>query len=115
MRYYEAMTVKLGKASVEAHLRYYILPNGNYGGDGVSTTTGEPIPLYIDLIEMTADSVGKNVPPRRRRRQCQGQDPALCRNRDQAHVSLPTLSTLRGHGRSQAGRECCLQLLLRLL
>jgi pimeloyl-ACP methyl ester carboxylesterase len=63
MRYYDTVVAKLGQAAVDAHVRYYILPNTNHGGDGVSTTTGEAIPQYVDLITMSTDWVEKNVTP----------------------------------------------------
>ncbi|UUZ65673.1 tannase/feruloyl esterase family alpha/beta hydrolase [Polaromonas sp. P1-6] len=63
MRYYDAVTAKFGQATVDAHVRYYVLPNTSHGGDGVSTTNGEAIPQYVDLIQMATDWVEKNVTP----------------------------------------------------
>ena len=63
MRYYETVAAKFGQAKVDAHVRYYVLPNTNHGGDGVSTLSGEAIPQYVDLIAMSTDWVEKNVTP----------------------------------------------------
>jgi pimeloyl-ACP methyl ester carboxylesterase len=64
MRYYDTVTDKFGQATVDAHLRYYVMPNTGHGGEGViSTTTGEAIPQYVDLIQMATDWVEKNVTP----------------------------------------------------
>ncbi len=63
MKYYETVAARFGQATVDAHVRYYVLPNTNHGGDGVSTTTGEAIPQYVDLITMSTDWVEKNVAP----------------------------------------------------
>jgi feruloyl esterase len=48
---------------VDSHLRYYIAPNLNHGGDGASTLTGEALPQYVDLITIATDWVERNVTP----------------------------------------------------
>lgn len=63
MRYYDTVTARFGQATVDAHLRYYVMPNTGHSGDGVSTTTGETIPYYVDLVRMSTDWVEKNVTP----------------------------------------------------
>ena len=63
MAWYDAVVAKFGQAKVDDHVRYYMMPNGNHGGDGVSTLTNQPIPQFVDLITMSANWVEKNVVP----------------------------------------------------
>lgn len=63
MAWYKAMAGVSGQDTVNAHVRYYIAPNLNHSGDGVSTLTGEALPQYVDLITMATDWVEKNVTP----------------------------------------------------
>jgi feruloyl esterase len=63
MQYYDAVVARFGKPIVDAHVRYYVMPNTSHGGDGQSTTTGDAIPQYIDLIRMSTDWVEKDVTP----------------------------------------------------
>jgi feruloyl esterase len=40
----------LGQAAVDTFMRLYVTPGVGHGGAGVSGTTGEPIPQYVDLL-----------------------------------------------------------------
>lgn len=63
MDYYDAVVGGLGREAVDRHVRYYLMPNTSHGGDGVSMTTKQPIPQYVDLVQMAFDWVEKGVTP----------------------------------------------------
>lgn len=48
--YYESVVARMGQRAVDGFLRLYVTPGVTHGGDGVSGTTGEPIPQYVDLL-----------------------------------------------------------------
>lgn len=62
MRWYEQLVGRFGQAAVDQHVRFYILPNGDHGGS-VQSATGEAMPRYIDLVQMSMDWVEKDVVP----------------------------------------------------
>lgn len=63
MRYYNTLVSKFGQDTVDAHVRYYILPNANHSGNGASTLSGRAIPQYVNLVEMATNWVEKNITP----------------------------------------------------
>jgi len=36
-------------------MRLYVVPNADHGGSGASTSSGEAIPQYVDLVQMATD------------------------------------------------------------
>lgn len=63
-QWYEQLVARFGAATVDRHIRYYVLPNTGHSGDGASLTTGTPIPSRIDMIGMIRDWVEQGrVPP----------------------------------------------------
>ena len=63
MRYYDALVARFGQRRVDRHVRLYVLANGDHGGGGQSTTTGEPIPRFVDLTRMSTDWVEEGITP----------------------------------------------------
>lgn len=63
MHYYNTLVSKFGQDTVDAHVRYYILPNANHSGAGASNITGTAIPQYVNLVEMATNWVEKNTLP----------------------------------------------------
>ena len=63
MRYFDMVSARFGLDTVDKHIRLYVVPNADHGGAGASTTTGEPIPQYVDLIRMATDWTEKNLTP----------------------------------------------------
>jgi len=51
IRYYDSVVEAMGQSAVDDFMRLYVSPGANHGGAGVSATTGEPIPQYVDLLE----------------------------------------------------------------
>jgi hypothetical protein len=64
MKYYDALVSKFGWANVDRHVRLYVMANGDHGGSGQSTMTGEAIPQFVDLVSMATDWVEHGaIPP----------------------------------------------------
>lgn len=63
MQYFDKVSDRFGKAVVDKHIRLYVVPNADHGGAGASTTTGEAIPQYVDLIQMATDWTEKDLNP----------------------------------------------------
>jgi pimeloyl-ACP methyl ester carboxylesterase len=63
MDYHDAVVARFGQATADAHLRYYVLPHTSHGGDGVSASTGEVMPQYVNLVQMAFDWVERGVTP----------------------------------------------------
>lgn len=63
MEYFDAVVARSGRDVVDRHVRYYLMPNTSHGGDGVSLTTGAPIPQHVNLAQMAFDWVEKGVTP----------------------------------------------------
>lgn len=63
MAYHDAVVARFGQGVVDRHVRMYVLPNANHGGEGVSATTGEAIPHHVDLIGALTSWVEKGHAP----------------------------------------------------
>jgi feruloyl esterase len=63
MRYYDTLVEKFGKKTIDAHVRYYILPYSSHGGDVGLNSTGETQPQFVDLIQMATDWVERDITP----------------------------------------------------
>ncbi len=61
--YYQSVVAKMGQPAVDQFMRLYVTPGVGHGGGGVSGTTGEPIPQYVDLLGALDRWVERNEPP----------------------------------------------------
>jgi creatinine amidohydrolase/Fe(II)-dependent formamide hydrolase-like protein len=50
VEYYESVVKRMGREAVDRFARLYVTPGVGHGGRGVSATTGEDIPSYVDLL-----------------------------------------------------------------
>jgi len=48
--YYQSVVAKMGQSTVDNFMRLYVTPGVAHGGAGVSGTTGEPVPQFVDLL-----------------------------------------------------------------
>ena len=48
--YFHSVVAKMGQSAVEQFMRLYVTPGVAHGGAGLSGTTGEPIPQFVDLL-----------------------------------------------------------------
>jgi len=62
-RVYETAVLKHGQAAIDRAVRFYVTPNGDHGSRGVSSTTGEPTPRYMDLVGALTDWVEQGKTP----------------------------------------------------
>lgn len=63
MRWYDRVVARSGQQTVDHHIRFYVLPNGDHGGAVQSLPAGTAEPQYIDLIQLSTDWVERNTPP----------------------------------------------------
>ena len=63
MQYYEALVSKFGQRRVDRHVRLYVMANGDHNGSGQSTTSGETIPQFVDLVSLSTDWVENDATP----------------------------------------------------
>jgi pimeloyl-ACP methyl ester carboxylesterase len=63
MRYYDKLVERFGQGTVDRHVRFYMLPNGDHGGAVQSLPSRAAQPQYVDLIAMSMDWVEKDVTP----------------------------------------------------
>ena len=61
--YYQSVVSKMGQTAVDQFMRLYVTPGVAHGGGGVSGTTGEPIPQYVDLLGALERWVERSEPP----------------------------------------------------
>ncbi len=61
--YFEAVTAKLGRATVDASARLYISPASTHTGHATRVTTGERVPTMVDLLDPLDDWVVKGRAP----------------------------------------------------
>lgn len=61
--YYQSVVAKLGETATNRFVRLYLAPGANHGGSGVSGTTGDAIPQYVDLLGALDQWVERNTPP----------------------------------------------------
>ncbi len=61
--YYQSVVASMGQLVVDQFMRLYVTPGVAHGGGGVSGTTGEPIPQYVDLLGALDRWVEGNEPP----------------------------------------------------
>jgi len=53
----------MGQATVDQFVRLYVTPGASHGGNGVSGTSGQAIPQYIDLLGVLDAWVDRKQPP----------------------------------------------------
>lgn len=63
MRWYERVVARSGQQTVDQHVRFYVLPNGDHGGAVQSLPAATAEPQYIDLIRMSTDWVERGMTP----------------------------------------------------
>jgi Tannase and feruloyl esterase len=61
--YYKSVVDKLGQASVDAFMRFYVTPGANHVGTGVSSLDGAILPSGVDLLEAIDGWVDRNTAP----------------------------------------------------
>ncbi|MFN8060398.1 MAG: tannase/feruloyl esterase family alpha/beta hydrolase [Vicinamibacterales bacterium] len=61
--YYQSVVAKMSQAVVDQFMCLFVSPGVTHGGAGVSSTTGEPIPQYDDLLGALDGWVQRGVPP----------------------------------------------------
>ena len=61
--YYKSVVARMSQTAVDRFFRLYVTPGTNHGGSGVSSTTGAPIPQYVDLLGLLDAWVEKGEPP----------------------------------------------------
>jgi feruloyl esterase len=61
--YYKSVVEKLGQASVDSFMRFYVTPGANHGGAGVSSVDGTALPQGIDLLDAIDGWVDRGVVP----------------------------------------------------
>lgn len=62
--YYQSVVSTMGQPAVDQFMRLYVTPGVAHGGGGVSGTTGEPIPQYVDLLGALDRWVDRSEPPK---------------------------------------------------
>jgi hypothetical protein len=61
--YYETVVTGMGQRAVDQFVRLYVTPGVGHGGSGVTGTTGERIPQYVDLLGVLDNWVDRKNPP----------------------------------------------------
>jgi hypothetical protein len=61
--YYRSMVEKLGQASVDSFMRFYVTPGASHGGDGISSADGTAIPRGVDLLDAIDGWADRGVAP----------------------------------------------------
>jgi len=61
--YYKSVVEKLGQASVDSFMRFYVTPGANHGGAGVSSVNGTALPQGVDLLDAIDGWVDGGAPP----------------------------------------------------
>jgi feruloyl esterase len=63
IEYYKRVVEKLGQASVDSFMRFYVTPGATHAGTGVSSVDGAPLPRGIDLLAEIDDWVDQGIAP----------------------------------------------------
>jgi Tannase and feruloyl esterase len=61
--YYTSVVHKLGQASVDSFMRFYVTPGANHGGAGLSAIDGTALPQGVDLLDAIDAWVDRGVAP----------------------------------------------------
>jgi hypothetical protein len=61
--YYKSVVDKLGQASVDSFMRFYVTPGANHGGRGVSSLDGTALPNGVDLLDAIDSWADRSVAP----------------------------------------------------
>lgn len=61
IEYYKSVVAKMGQASVDGFIRFYVTPGANHAGTGVAN--GTPLPHGVDLLGALDAWVTKDVAP----------------------------------------------------
>jgi hypothetical protein len=106
--YYMSVVHKLGQASVDSFMRFYVTPGANHGGAGLSAIDGTALPQGVDLLDAVDAWVDRGVAPGALIQVAQEFETTICRHGVATHVPLSRLAAL--YGRPAKGRgEFCLR------
>jgi Tannase and feruloyl esterase len=61
--YYKSVVEKLGRASVDSFMRFYVTPGADHAGAGISSVDGAALPQGVDLLEAIDGWVDHGVAP----------------------------------------------------
>ena len=61
--YYKSVVEKLGQASVDSFMRFYVTPGANHGGAGVSSVDGTALPQGVDLLDAIDGWADRGIAP----------------------------------------------------
>ena len=61
--YYKSVVDKLGQASVDSFMRFYVTPGANHGGVGVSSLDGSVLPRGVDLLDAIDNWADRGIAP----------------------------------------------------
>jgi feruloyl esterase len=61
--YYKNVVEKLGQASVDSFMRFFVTPGANHGGSGVSSVNGTALPQGVDLLDAVDGWVDRGIAP----------------------------------------------------
>jgi feruloyl esterase len=63
INYYKSVVEKLGQASVDSFMRFYVTPGANHGGAGVSSVDGTALPQGVDLLDAIDGWADRGIAP----------------------------------------------------
>jgi feruloyl esterase len=63
VKYYTSMVAKLGQASVDSFMRFYVTPGTNHAGGGISTVDGTALPQGVDLLDAIDSWADRGIAP----------------------------------------------------
>jgi hypothetical protein len=108
MRVYDQAVKRHGQRDIDRAVRFYVTPNGDHGAGGVSSTTGEPTPRYMDLITALTDWVEKGkAPPDAIEQQLMETKPPYAVSRSRPLCRYPRYPHYRGgDSRWMSGYRC---------
>jgi Tannase and feruloyl esterase len=61
--YYKNVVEKLGQASVDSFMRFYVTPGASHAGTGVSSLDGTALPRGVDLLDAIDGWADRGIPP----------------------------------------------------
>jgi len=99
---YRSVVAKLGQTAVDRFMRLYVTAGVNHGGSGVSGTTGEPIPQYVDLLGVLDRWVERSEAPRDLVQTSVEADPPFKEIASRPMCSFPRYPRYRGAGDPKA-------------
>jgi feruloyl esterase len=98
VEYYKSVVAKLGQATVDQFIQFYVTPGASHAGTGISSVDGAPLPRGVDLLAEIDGWVDQGIAPHALVQVAQGSKPPFAITASRPMCRYPAWPRYTGAG-----------------